>query len=163
MRAPERPGGLLVTLDERPRAPAADGELLAALRARLRVARLRVLVVGEAKRGKSTLVNALLGRDVLPVGVTPLTALATTVTHGADEDAEVRFLDGGPDRPGRPVTTRWLLGQPPLGIAALTAVGVILTVLAVRTTASPRIFLVGLAAAATGYRMGMPRYPRSLR
>ncbi len=38
---------------------------------RLDAARLRVLVVvGEAKRGKSTLINALLGRDVLPSGVT---------------------------------------------------------------------------------------------
>jgi small GTP-binding protein len=99
MRAPERPDALLVALDELAGlAPAADGELLAALGARLRAARLRVLVVGEAKRGKSTLVNALLGREVLPVGVTPLTALATTVTHGADEDAEVRFLDGRTDR-----------------------------------------------------------------
>ncbi len=99
MRAPELPDALLVTLDELAAlAPAADAGLLAALRARLRAARLRVLVVGEAKRGKSTLVNALLGREVLPVGVTPLTALATTVTHGADEDAEVRFLDGRTDR-----------------------------------------------------------------
>ncbi len=95
MRAPELPGTLLITLDELAAlAPAADHEMLAALRERLRAARLRVLVVGEAKRGKSTLVNALLGREVLPVGVTPLTALATTVTHGPDEDAEVRFLDG---------------------------------------------------------------------
>ena len=71
-----------------------DREQLAALRDRLEAARLRVLVVGEAKRGKSTLVNALLGRDVLPSGVTPLTAVATTVRYGDDERAEVRFLDG---------------------------------------------------------------------
>ena len=67
---------------------------LAALLDRLDAARLRVLVVGEAKRGKSTLVNALLGRDVLPSGVTPLTAVTTTVRYGDDERAEVRFLDG---------------------------------------------------------------------
>jgi GTP-binding protein EngB required for normal cell division len=71
-----------------------DREQLAALLERLDAARLRVLVVGEAKRGKSTLVNALLGRDVLPSGVTPLTAVATTVRYGEDERAEVRFLDG---------------------------------------------------------------------
>jgi GTP-binding protein EngB required for normal cell division len=71
-----------------------DQEQLAALLERLDAARLRVLVVGEAKRGKSTLVNALLGRDVLPSGVTPLTAVATTVRYGDDERAEVRFLDG---------------------------------------------------------------------
>lgn len=99
MRAPELPDALLVTLDELATlAPAADQEFLAALRDRLRAARLRVLVVGEAKRGKSTLVNALLGREVLPAGVTPLTALATTVTHGADEVTEVRFADGRTDR-----------------------------------------------------------------
>jgi GTP-binding protein EngB required for normal cell division len=71
-----------------------DREQLAALLDRLDAARLRVLVVGEAKRGKSTLVNALLGRAVLPSGVTPLTAVTTTVRYGDDERAEVRFLDG---------------------------------------------------------------------
>jgi GTP-binding protein EngB required for normal cell division len=73
---------------------ARDREQLAALLDRLDVARLRVLVVGEAKRGKSTLINALLGRDVLPSGVTPLTAVATTVRYGNDPRAEVLFLDG---------------------------------------------------------------------
>jgi len=71
-----------------------DREQLAALLDRLDAARLRVLVAGEAKRGKSTLVNALLGREVLPAGVTPLTAVTTTVRYGDDERAEVRFLDG---------------------------------------------------------------------
>jgi Dynamin family len=71
-----------------------DREQIAALRDRLDAARLRVLVVGEAKRGKSTLINALLGRAVLPAGVTPLTAVATTVRYGDDPRAEVRFEDG---------------------------------------------------------------------
>ncbi|MGH3172318.1 MAG: dynamin family protein, partial [Streptosporangiaceae bacterium] len=71
-----------------------DREQLVALLGRLDAARLRVLVTGEAKRGKSTLVNALLGREVLPAGVTPLTAVTTTVRYGDDERAEVRFLDG---------------------------------------------------------------------
>jgi GTP-binding protein EngB required for normal cell division len=73
---------------------ARDREQLAALLDRLDAARLRVLVAGEAKRGKSTLINALLGRDVLPSGVTPLTALVTTVRYGDDPRAEVLFLDG---------------------------------------------------------------------
>jgi Dynamin family len=72
----------------------ADRQRLAALRDRLAAARLRVLVAGEAKRGKSTLINALLGRDVLPTGVTPLTAVATTVTAGLPEGIEVCFTDG---------------------------------------------------------------------
>ncbi|WP_300605424.1 dynamin family protein [Trebonia sp.] len=71
-----------------------DREQIAALRDRLAAARLRVLVAGEAKRGKSTLINALLGRAVLPAGVTPLTAVATTVRYGDDPRVEVRFGDG---------------------------------------------------------------------
>jgi len=71
-----------------------DREQIAALRDRLDAARLRVLVAGEAKRGKSTLINALLGRAVLPTGVTPLTAVATTVRYGSDPYAQVRFGDG---------------------------------------------------------------------
>ena len=71
-----------------------DREQLTALLDRLDAGRLRVLVAGEAKRGKSTLVNALLGRDLVPSGVTPLTAVTTTVRYGDDERAEVRFLDG---------------------------------------------------------------------
>ena len=69
-------------------------EHLAALRDRLDGARLRVVVAGEATRGKSTLINALLGRAVLPAGVTPLTTVVTTVRYGEDSRAEVRFLDG---------------------------------------------------------------------
>lgn len=42
------------------------GEMLAGLRDRLAATRLRVLITGEAKRGKSTLANAPLGREVLP-------------------------------------------------------------------------------------------------
>ena len=71
-----------------------DREQIAALRDRLAAARLRVLVAGEAKRGKSTLINALLGRPVLPTGVTPLTAVTTTVRYGNPPHAEVRFADG---------------------------------------------------------------------
>lgn len=71
-----------------------DRVALDTLSGRLAERRLRVLVAGEAKRGKSTLVNALLGRPVLPVGVTPLTALATTVRYGQDEGATAVFRDG---------------------------------------------------------------------
>jgi small GTP-binding protein len=95
MRAPEIPDALTSALDELAAlADAADTAVLVALRERLSAARLRVLVVGEAKRGKSTLVNALLGRDVLPTGVTPLTAVPTTVTQGTDEGLDATFTDG---------------------------------------------------------------------
>jgi ribosome biogenesis GTPase A len=78
----------------------ADLVALAALRDRLNSARLRVLVAGEAKRGKSTLANALLGREVLPTGVTPLTAVPATVVRArpGEEGIEVSFSSGGTER-----------------------------------------------------------------
>jgi small GTP-binding protein len=71
-----------------------DRAALTELHDRLRQRRLRVLVAGEAKRGKSTLINALLGRQVLPSGVTPLTALATAVRYGRDEGVTAVLRDG---------------------------------------------------------------------
>src|ERR1022692_2490633 len=73
---------------------AQDRETITSLRDRLAARRLRVLVAGEAKRGKSTLVNALLGRPVLPTGVLPLTALATTVRRGSHDAVIAGFADG---------------------------------------------------------------------
>ncbi len=45
---------------------------------------LRVAVLGQFKRGKSTLLNALVGRNVLPSGVLPLTTVPTEVRDGPD-------------------------------------------------------------------------------
>jgi len=95
VRATQDPDPLLAALDELSALGGeADRAALAELRSRLRDRRLRVLVAGEAKRGKSTLVNALLGRAVLPTGVTPLTALATTVRYGRNERVTAVFRDG---------------------------------------------------------------------
>ena len=78
-----------------------DGLLATALHHDLTAARTRVaedrfnlVVLGEFKRGKSTLVNALLGRDVLPTGVIPLTSVVTLIGAGPDERLIVRFIDG---------------------------------------------------------------------
>lgn len=67
-------------------------------RERLTARRLRVLVAGEAKRGKSTVVNALLGIDVLPTGVVPVTALPTTIMAGETPGVDVTYLDGRTER-----------------------------------------------------------------
>jgi hypothetical protein len=64
---------------------------------RLKVLRLEVAVVGEFKRGKSSLINALIGREVLPVGVLPLTAVPTVLERG-EEGLLVEFLDGRQER-----------------------------------------------------------------
>lgn len=51
-------------------------------RSRLREGRINVVVLGEFKRGKTSLVNALLERDLLPTGVVPVTSVVTIVREG---------------------------------------------------------------------------------
>jgi GTP-binding protein EngB required for normal cell division len=53
-----------------------------------------VAVFGRFKAGKSSFLNSLTGRDVLPIGVVPLTAVITRLRFGPADRAEVRFLDG---------------------------------------------------------------------
>lgn len=65
----------------------------AGLADRLAAGRFHISVVGEFKRGKSTLVNALLGRELLPTGVLPLTAVPVEVAYGP-ESAVVEHDDG---------------------------------------------------------------------
>lgn len=55
---------------------------------------LQIVVVGSFKRGKSTLINALVGESVLPMGVVPLTSVVTLVRCGKFRFARVEFLDG---------------------------------------------------------------------
>ncbi len=56
--------------------------------------RIDVAVFGRFKAGKSSFLNHLAGRAVLPIGVLPLTAIVTRLCHGPVERAVVRFLDG---------------------------------------------------------------------
>jgi hypothetical protein len=51
-------------------------------------------VLGEFKRGKSTLINALLEREAVPTGVLPLTAAVILVRHGEAPRLVVDFEDG---------------------------------------------------------------------
>ena len=52
-----------------------------------------VAVIGQFKRGKSSVSNALLGEEILPVGIVPVTSIVTRVVYG-ESGAEVRFLNG---------------------------------------------------------------------
>ncbi len=53
----------------------------------------QVLVVGEAKRGKSTFVNALIGRDILPTDVDIATSQVFRVGFAEREAYRLRFED----------------------------------------------------------------------
>jgi len=65
-----------------------------ALQERLAAGWVQVVVMGEFKRGKSTLINALIGRAVLPMDVVPLTSVVTIVRRAQRESATVVYLDG---------------------------------------------------------------------
>jgi GTP-binding protein EngB required for normal cell division len=55
---------------------------------------LDVAVFGRFKAGKSSFLNHLTGRDVLPIGVVPLTAVITRLRFGPVERATVKYLNG---------------------------------------------------------------------
>ena len=67
---------------------------LAAARERVAEDRFNLVVLGEFKRGKSTLINALLGRHLLPTGVVPLTSVVTTIGAGERDRLSIFFQDG---------------------------------------------------------------------
>jgi len=56
--------------------------------------RVEVGVFGQVKRGKSTLVNALVGREVSAVGMLPKTAVPVEVEWGEDESGWILQSDG---------------------------------------------------------------------
>jgi GTPase SAR1 family protein len=98
--APSVPGGVVGSQLERLAQIASelgDEALAAEARAerdRLVDARFFVACLGQFKRGKSTLLNALVGRPILPVGVVPVTAVVTILRYGDEPAAAVRFSDG---------------------------------------------------------------------
>jgi len=67
-----------------------DGDLVKKLLAD----RFHLVVVGEFNHGKTTFVNALLGAQILPVGVTPTTAVIHHLEYAAEPRAEVVYASG---------------------------------------------------------------------
>lgn len=65
-----------------------------ALAARMEDDNFEVALFGRVSSGKSSLLNALLGTDVLPVGVNPITAVPTKLRYGAALKAAVSYGDG---------------------------------------------------------------------
>ena len=64
------------------------------LASRISEGRFYVACVGQFKRGKSTLINALIGDPVLPVGFTPVTAVPTVIRFGDRRRARIQAGDG---------------------------------------------------------------------
>ena len=64
------------------------------LAARVSEGRFYVVCVGQFKRGKSTLLNALVSHEVVPTGFVPVTAVPTVIRYGDEPHARVRVRDG---------------------------------------------------------------------
>ncbi|MDH7594201.1 MAG: dynamin family protein [Methanomicrobiales archaeon] len=63
------------------------------LHERLSEGRFNLAILGQFKRGKSTLLNAILGEDILPSSVIPLTAIPTFVRYGSERTIRIHFQD----------------------------------------------------------------------
>ena len=55
---------------------------------------VNIAILGRFKAGKTTFLNALVGRSLLPVGVIPVTSVVTEIEYGKRERAEIEYLDG---------------------------------------------------------------------
>lgn len=69
-------------------------EKLHALGQQIASRQYRVAVIGEFKRGKSSLINALLGAEILPTDILPLTAAVNRIVYGNEKSILIRYKDG---------------------------------------------------------------------
>ncbi len=67
---------------------------LSEIEAKLRQEAFNLVILGQFKRGKSTFINALLGDDILPTAIVPLTSVVTILLYGPELKIEVRYIDG---------------------------------------------------------------------
>jgi len=66
---------------------------LQSLNARLQEGQFHLAVLGQFKRGKSTFLNALIGKAILPSAVTPLTAIPTFIYYGSSNKLSIHYLN----------------------------------------------------------------------
>jgi GTP-binding protein EngB required for normal cell division len=68
--------------------------LLASARASVGQIEISVVLLGRFKAGKSSFLNHFIGRNILPTGVVPVTAVVTEIRYGVREEARVHHRDG---------------------------------------------------------------------
>ena len=78
-------------------------QAIAGLLDRLEDTTFEIAVFGRVSSGKSSLLDAILETNILPVGITPITAVPTRVTYGPAPRVTVRFAERpaevcGPER-----------------------------------------------------------------
>lgn len=55
---------------------------------------MKVAITGQFSSGKSTFLNALLAKNILPTGITPVTSKVNYIRYGDEFKIKVRYLDG---------------------------------------------------------------------
>jgi GTP-binding protein EngB required for normal cell division len=68
--------------------------LLASARASAEQDEISIAVLGRFKAGKSSFLNHFMRRDILPVGVVPVTTVVTEIRYGTRVEARVHHHDG---------------------------------------------------------------------
>lgn len=71
---------------------------IAAILDRMEDKSFEIAVFGRVSSGKSSLLNGILGADVLPVGVTPITAVPTRIKYAAVPSVSVSFAERSPQK-----------------------------------------------------------------
>ena len=68
-----------------------ERQMLEQLKERLSHGYFNLAVLGQFKRGKSTFLNALLGEEILPTSVVPLTAVPIFIRYHSSLIVKIRF------------------------------------------------------------------------
>ncbi len=71
---------------------------LATIIERLETNAFEIAVFGRVSSGKSSLLNHIVGQDLLPVGVNPITAVPTRLAYGPEPRATAWFADRKPEQ-----------------------------------------------------------------
>jgi GTP-binding protein EngB required for normal cell division len=58
---------------------------------RLAADRFNLVVVGRFNRGKTSLMNAIIGTDRLPTGIVPITSVITSIAYGSKEETILKY------------------------------------------------------------------------
>ena len=72
---------------------------------------MTVSIIGQFKRGKSSLSNAILEDTILPVGIVPITSAVTKVVYSEKKSAHVHFKNGAVEEVGLDELSRYISEQ----------------------------------------------------
>ena len=75
----------------------ADNERLFAVREQLISNHFNLVVLGQFKRGKTTLINSLVGKEILPSSIVPLTSIVTILKFGNEVRCNI-FMNNGTEQ-----------------------------------------------------------------